>query len=155
MNNPKDYLGTEQARNKVAAAMFETMIKMAFGDDNDVMVGHHIGFEVHGDIKTENEIPSADCLLFDHTIMNRIFGERAHDVLIHLALTPCEERDSLAAQYLEEEQNRRSTVLAEREPMPTVAGNYSEWTPSADVQATIANTDPSTVNPGFFDMVRE
>src|SRR5688572_29043208 len=89
----KDFLSVEDKRNRTHAALFARMLRLAYGRDVDVIVGHHVTFEFHGDISTENEIPSADCLLFDHDIMPRIFGRRrAMELMQHLATIPAEER---------------------------------------------------------------
>lgn len=87
----KDYLGDENARNKKHAALYERMIKQAFGATNDVLVGHHLTFEVHGNIDTENEIPAADTLLFDHPLMTACFGkERALKIMQAIAVLPAD-----------------------------------------------------------------
>ena len=92
-NQPKDYLGYENERNKKSGELFVEMVKTAFGDDNDVLIGHHLTFERHGDISTENEIPSADTLIFDHQIMEACFTHHAFTVMKDLAITPVESRD--------------------------------------------------------------
>lgn len=99
----KDYLSTEQSRNKAHAGIYERMLKIAFGETCAVLVGHHIGFEFNGDINTENEIPSSDTLLFDHDIMQRVFGSKYLSIMANLAVTPVELRDSM----LEREFNQR------------------------------------------------
>jgi hypothetical protein len=95
----KDYLEYENARNKSAAGLFETMLRIAF-TDCQVMVGHHISMEFKGDLATENEIPSADTLIFDHPIMTRIFGEYAVPLMQHLAAIPCHEREAAVREAL-------------------------------------------------------
>ena len=100
MNNQttiKDYLGTENARNKANAALFTALLQAAFGPDIDVLVGHHITFERHGQIDSENEVPSADTLIFDHAIMFKVFGERALSIMLRAAAKPCEQREELVA----------------------------------------------------------
>ena len=92
----KDYLGFETERNKRNAELFTAMVQAAFGTDNDCLIGHHITFEEHGDISTENEIPSADCLLFDHDVMGRIFGEAAPEIMQQLAALDVIDRDDWA-----------------------------------------------------------
>lgn len=94
MQHIKDYLGSENARNKDHADLYEDLIHRAFGADCDVLVGHHITFEKHGHIKTENEVPSADTLLFDHDIMGRIFGREAPAVMRALAGLDCDNREA-------------------------------------------------------------
>lgn len=100
----KDWLGAEHARNKEHADLYIGIIRKAIhkltGQRVEVLIGHHLTFETGAcgadlDISTENEIPSADCLMFDHTIMNAVFGEDAVPLMIELASVPCEERDEL------------------------------------------------------------
>lgn len=97
MNKPKDYLGTENARNKRNAQLYEDIIKAAYGQNNDVLIGHHLTFEVHGDISTENEIPAADTLIFCHELMTLVFGPIALDLMQELACLPVERRDDRLA----------------------------------------------------------
>lgn len=105
----KDWLGAEHARNKEHAALYVEIVKRAIGKltgrQVEVLIGHHITFELgcNGalDITTENEIPSADCLMFDHTIMRAVFGINAVPLMMHLASIPCEERDAELAAALE------------------------------------------------------
>lgn len=93
MGAPKDYLGTENTRNKQYTKLFTDMIRAAYGDNNDVLIGHHLTFEAHGDINTENEIPAADTLIFCHDLMTRVFGQRAGRVMRELATLPVSRRD--------------------------------------------------------------
>lgn len=99
----KDYLGTENARNKKYAALYCEMIKKAFGEGAqcDVLIGHHLTFELDKDLNSENEIPSADCLMFDHDIMGKIFGDQALSIMSHLAGVPVQSRDEVLAAYFE------------------------------------------------------
>lgn len=98
----KDYLGTENSRNKKYAKLYEDLIKTAFGEDNDVLIGHHLTFEHHGDISTENEIPSADTLIFCHDLMTRVFGEGALHVMHELAALPVGARDERLSELYHE-----------------------------------------------------
>lgn len=99
----KDYLTFENARNKRNAGLYERMIKLALGSGVKVavLVGHHLTFEIDGDLATENEIPSADCLIFDHEFMGKIFGGAAISVMQRLASLPVERRDAELAIYLD------------------------------------------------------
>lgn len=92
---------TENDRNKTHAELYTRMIKEAFGKDAAIIIGHHLTFENNGDLNTENEIPSADTLLFDHYAMTQIFGVDALALMRLLASVPIEERDALviAAYY--------------------------------------------------------
>jgi hypothetical protein len=91
----KDYLGFENARNKEHAALYERLLRIALKDEKSisVLIGHHICFECDGKLDTENEIPSADCLMFDHDLMTKVFGDSAVNVMLALALVPMEVRD--------------------------------------------------------------
>lgn len=112
--NPKDYLGSERDRNVKSADLFEKMVKIAFGEDRtSVMTGHHIGFEFDNDIKTENEIPSADSLLFCHQIMGAVFGDRAGIVMIQLAMVPAEQREDLLRRFMNLREQENSMVAEE------------------------------------------
>lgn len=102
----KDYLGFENARNKRNAGMYERLIRQAIrnmGDERPVAVlaGHHLTFELDGDLSTENEIPSADTLLFDHEFMGAVFGGEAVEIVVMLASVPCDERDAMLGRYLD------------------------------------------------------
>lgn len=95
----KDWLGNELARNKRNADMYVPMIQRAVhkltGKHVQVLIGHHLTFELDSDINTENEIPSADCLMFDHTLMGAVFGVASGAIMRSLAAVPCEKRDEL------------------------------------------------------------
>jgi hypothetical protein len=97
----KDYLEAENARNRRHAALYEQLIKRAYGECQ-VMVGHHIGMEFAGDLQTENEIPSADTLLFDHPLMVACFGDHAVQMMQDLAAVPCEQREVLLERMMED-----------------------------------------------------
>lgn len=96
----KDYLSSENARNKAQAALFTEMIKLAFGKEEQVIIGHHLTFESGGNLETENEIPSADTLMFCHDLMHRVFGVGAIPIMRDLASVPAGERDARLADYL-------------------------------------------------------
>lgn len=95
----KDYLSYENTRNKTHAALYERLMRAAFGECA-VIVGHHLTFEKNGDLTTENEIPSADTLIFDHEVMKAVFGGQAKSIMMHLASVPAEERDLLLERWL-------------------------------------------------------
>lgn len=98
----KDYLSYEQNRNKANAATYERILRIAFpGKELSVLVGHHIGFEFDRDLSTENEIPSADSLMFDHDIMRAVFGADCITVMIQLAAESCETRDVVLRKCLD------------------------------------------------------
>ena len=95
MTNIKDYLGYENARNKTHAQLYVAVLRTALGEGSAVLIGHHLTFELDGNIDTENEVPSADCLMFDHDIMKAVFGKGALPLMVALATRPCEQRDEL------------------------------------------------------------
>lgn len=100
----KDYLGFENARNKRNAATYEKLMKKALKHDAcAVLIGHHLTFELDGDLETENEIPSADCLMFDHDLMTAAFGpDRAVSIMRYLASLPCDMRDVVLKEYVDQ-----------------------------------------------------
>ena len=99
----KDFLGFENARNKLNAELYTRILKIAYPDQTDVLVGHHLCFEKHGDIQTENEIPSADTLIFDHEIMRAVFPNDWREVLGALARESAETRDDLLKRLVDAE----------------------------------------------------
>lgn len=106
MKTIKDYLGYENQRNKTHAALYTRLIQRAFGNNAGnagncaVLIGHHLTFELDGDLSTENEIPSADTLIFDHSIMQAVFGADAVRIMQALASVPAEDRDDMLKHYL-------------------------------------------------------
>lgn len=98
----KDYLGFETSRNKTHAATYERFLRAALpGVTLSVLVGHHICLEVNGDLSTENEIPSADCLLFDHDLMKAVFKHEASGFMEVLAKLPCGDRDAKLLYFMD------------------------------------------------------
>ena len=96
ISKPRDYLSSEDMRNRQNAALYSALVKAAHGDVT-VFVGHHISFQKGGDITTENEIPSADSALFCHEIMTAVFGDSALDIMAQLARTPSAQREAALA----------------------------------------------------------
>lgn len=104
----KDYLSYENDRNHRNAELYERFLRMALDKPEvAVLIGHHITFEFDCDgdgkldISTMNEVPSADCLLFDHELMGKVFGPHASIIMATLSQVPCEERDELFGRYLD------------------------------------------------------
>jgi len=91
----KDYLSSENARNKQHAGLYLELMQTALGDGYDVNIGHHVSFHPHGDFEDENEIPSADTLICDHVLMGRVFGQYAIEVMVLCVRVPCEARDEV------------------------------------------------------------
>lgn len=104
----KDYLGDELQRNKANADMYTKILQVAYGVDNDVLIGHHICFEHDKKIETENEIPAADTLIFDHDIMKRFFGCMYRIVIRECADAPVEHRDETLRTFYNAELARRA-----------------------------------------------
>lgn len=91
---PKDWLGTETERNRNNADLYTAIMRRAYGDDESVLIGHHLCFQQGHDINTENEIPAADSLIFDVEIMVAVFGEaEAYPLLRELAILSPGQRD--------------------------------------------------------------
>jgi hypothetical protein len=91
----KDYLTFEGARNRKYNELYAALIRKAYGVGArcEVMIGHHLSFELDSKLETENEIPAADTLIFDHTIMTAAFGSMAVQIMQELASLPAEERE--------------------------------------------------------------
>lgn len=96
----EQYLTEENDRNKKHADLYTRMIKLAFGMDAQCIIGHHLTFELNGNLETENEIPSADTLLFDHYAMKKIFGHKAIPLMKMLASVPASKRDQIVINAL-------------------------------------------------------
>jgi hypothetical protein len=88
------YLSGEGKRNRHNADLYEALLCVAWGIGCSVMTGHHIAFLFNGDLMTEDEIPSADTLLFDLEIMGAVFGAERDSLLQTLALQGRNEREN-------------------------------------------------------------
>lgn len=106
----KNYEAYENDRNARNHQLYEKLVRKAFGADTNILVVHHITFAVAG--SDPNEIPSADTLMFDHVIMNRVFGEDAGEVMAQLALTPVETRDKVLNNFMEMKEHHGSAMPA-------------------------------------------
>lgn len=92
----------ENDRNADSSALFKAIIREAFGVQ-DVITAHHLvyvkvdkradGFEY----QIVEEVPSADSLIFDHDVAQKIWGENFKEVLTKLCLEPVATRDKLLA----------------------------------------------------------
>lgn len=106
----KDFLGAENARNKANAALYEDMLRLAYpGEEIAVLVGHHICFEFDKNLDTENEIPAADTLIFDHDLMLLVFGINYLTVIADLAQLPADKRDALLRVKVDRIKARRAS----------------------------------------------
>lgn len=109
MSKEQDYTPTglriegqyENDRNADNRDLFKAIIREAF-DVQDVLVGHHLTYEAQEvrdgfNYTIMEEIPSADTLIFDHDVAQKLWGRDWRNVLVRLALEPCETRDKLLA----------------------------------------------------------
>ncbi len=87
------YLSGEGKRNRHNADLFQALLCTAWGVGCSVMTGHHIAFLFDGNLETEDEVPSADCLLFDLEIMGAVFGEERDSILLRIALMNRDDRE--------------------------------------------------------------
>lgn len=79
------FLSGEGKRNRANADLFQAILCRAWGNGCSVITGHHVSFLFDGDLATEDEVPSADCLLFDHDIMGELFPEDYLDIMRHIS----------------------------------------------------------------------
>lgn len=79
------YLSGEGKRNRANADLYQAMLQIAWGDGCSVITGHHVSFLFDGDLSTEDEIPSADSLLFDHDVMSCLFPADYIDIMRQIA----------------------------------------------------------------------
>jgi hypothetical protein len=101
IRTPKNWIGDEGRRNREHAALFAGLITRAYGTTFELFVGHHVAFKArHQNLTTENEIPSADTLIFDHEIMKEVFGDKYLGVLVQLAQVPCGQREELLSKLM-------------------------------------------------------
>lgn len=109
---PKDWLGSENDRNRENADVYTQLMRNAYGCDHAVLIGHHLCFQKGDDIETENEIPAADSLIFDIDIMQATFGNECETLMMALALLPVKERDQMLRMALQEQCRRDSAAAA-------------------------------------------
>lgn len=96
MNRPDfKYLSGEGKRNRANADLFQALLCLAWGDGCTVITGHHVSFLFDGDLSTEDEVPSADTVLFDHHIMARVFPDDYRQIMQKLAPAPRYERENI------------------------------------------------------------
>ncbi len=87
-------LDSESKRHSDNLDLFEAMIREAYDGVTMVVAGHHI-MVMRAGHPLPIEIPSADYLIFNHTIANAVWKGRAMAVLTMLANEPVETRDAL------------------------------------------------------------
>lgn len=90
----------ENDRNGENADLYKALIREAYGV-TDVICGHHLVYQVE-DKRSDGftytfveEIPSADTMIFDHKVAQKIWPTCWKAVLVKLALEPIETRDAL------------------------------------------------------------
>lgn len=118
---------SEIQRNASAYALFERMLKRAFGQETKVVINHHIVYEVMVDgRRNTQEIPSADTFIFSPYYMSLVFGQTAEPVMRALLMcSPQQREDHLnremdmmdATEQIRKQQERSRTPLALRAPM--------------------------------------
>lgn len=106
----KDYLTYENERNHKNHKLYERFMRMAMGAETNVLVVHHITFSVDG--AEGNEIPSADTLMFDHYLMQKVFGENFHYYVAQLAVRDCESRDAHFEFLLDKRENELMNTVS-------------------------------------------
>lgn len=90
----------ENDRNAAMSQCFKDCIREAHGVQ-DVIIAHHLVYvveELHKDgfkYTVVEEIPSADTLIFDHIIAQKIWGDAWKACLQQLVAEPAETRDQL------------------------------------------------------------
>lgn len=95
------YFGAEKRRNTANAATFERLVRRAFGPGVVILVGHHVVYEFDGVLDTEDEIPSADTVLFDHAIMGEVFGDEAISLMQRIVALKPGEREKAVDEALD------------------------------------------------------
>jgi hypothetical protein len=92
----------ENDRNAESSDLFKSIIREAYGVQ-DVIIAHHLVYvteETRSDgfkYQIVEEVPSADTLIFDHKVAEKLWGAGFKDVLVKLVLEPVETRDALLA----------------------------------------------------------
>lgn len=99
----------ENDRNAESGELFKAIIRECFGV-SDVIIAHHLVYvteEMRDGFAYQvvEEIPSADCLIFDHDIAEKVWGPNFKEVLVKLALEPVATRDKLLHKLYYEDRN--------------------------------------------------
>lgn len=107
----------ENDRNGENAPLFKAIIREAYGV-TDVICGHHLVYEVREQradgftYEQIQEIPSADALIFDHDVAQKIWGDKWKSILTILAMTPVAERDKLLGEFYYNRHNEEQSAHA-------------------------------------------
>jgi hypothetical protein len=89
----------ENDRNTEYSQLYKDIIREAYGV-TDVIIAHHLTYVVEENRDGFNwqvvqEIPSADTLIFDHIVAQKIWGKDYRQILTQLVLEPISSRDQL------------------------------------------------------------
>jgi hypothetical protein len=84
----------EANRNVASSDLFEAMVREAYNGVTSFGAGHHFMYFLDG-VTMPREIPSADALIFNHDIAQKVWGDNWKAVLTKLALEPVKTRDVL------------------------------------------------------------
>lgn len=89
----------ENNRNAQHADLFKAIIREAYGA-GDVIIAHHLTYVTEdmredGTYEVVEEIPSADTLIFDHDVAQKLWGDAWKETLQELAIVPVPERDEV------------------------------------------------------------
>lgn len=89
----------ENERNALHSDLYKAIIRECFGV-SDVIIAHHLVYVTSemrdgSEYTIVEEVPSADCLIFDHEIAGKIWGSNFKEMLMQLACEPVETRDVL------------------------------------------------------------
>lgn len=102
----------ENDRNVQNKDLYKAIMREAYGADESI-VGHHLIYVTHEkrpdpdhpgnfyNFEIVQEVPSADALIFDHEVAQKIWGGVWRDNLTALALEPIETRDALLRKLYE------------------------------------------------------
>lgn len=95
----------ENDRNAASADLFKAIVRKVFGVQ-DVIVGHHIVYVTVDhqdgfDIQVVQEIPSADALIFDPQVYQKLWPRDWPAHVTALAVAPVSARDKLLARLCE------------------------------------------------------
>jgi hypothetical protein len=101
----------ETDRNRGCKKLIKDILKECFGG-KEFFVGHHIAYEVTDKVQgaIDQEIPSIDTMIFEHTIARKIWGEVNYkNILAQLACEPVETRDQMLAKLYYSRKKVRKT----------------------------------------------
>lgn len=141
----KYFLHYENDRNQLNTDLYKRFLGIAFGAEEHelVLVGHHFmcesqrpGNSAEENLRTINEIPSADTALFDHDIMRAVFGADFLDVIKALAVVPASDREKILESRLSLLDKASTDRYAAKEQSQATDDGMPEsgWAPLATAQ---------------------